>query len=108
MSKFKIVTQGERMQWLKRLFALEGAKEGEIMKQFAELTEFRQQFLKDHLEGDTDVSLLSTTEFDSLLSELEGDMDFGMGLTKLISKATLNTAHSSVKSVTQKLEEKSE
>ena len=95
--KFKPITHKERKEWLKKIMELDKKEDG--MAGFMELTAYREQFLKDHIEGSIDLDSKTSVEVDALLSRLEGDMDFSMGLKRLMS---LNSAPSKVPPSTPK------
>jgi len=97
--KLKVLTHKNRKEYSAKMREINKMKD-DILK-FESLMEFRENFLKEHIEGPIDLDELPATEVDDLMKKLEGDMDFQMGLGSLMS---LNTPLSQEKPVIQKQE----
>ena len=94
--KLKTISHKERKEYSKKITDFANSKDEEGIES---LMSFREKFLKEHIEGEIDLDELPAVKFDELIKELEGEMDFHMGLRNLIS---LNTLPSQGKPVIQK------
>ena len=84
--KLKPVLHGARKDWIKKMFELSNDEDKDAA--LAKTIAFREEFLKRHLVEDVNLDELPASEVDELLKKLEGDMDFTMGLQRLMRSNT--------------------
>ncbi|MEW6295964.1 MAG: hypothetical protein AB1467_06815 [Candidatus Diapherotrites archaeon] len=97
--ELKEPTHKERKDWLKKVIELSKIEDSE--KAFDELIAFREHFLMEHLIfGNPEIKSLDdlpAKTVDNIFEKLEGEMDFRMGLQKVLSGVPLSASQKTLK-----------
>ena len=83
----KPIKHKERKEWLKKVNEI--IKMEDDAKATEQLTVFREEFVKRHIVEDIDLDELPAKEVDKIFQAIEGEMDFHMGLRRLIQLNTV-------------------
>lgn len=75
--KIKPVTHKDRKEYMKKMSEF-GKSESETAVE--ELIAYREEFVKAHLDEDIDFDSMESDKVDELFAQVEGKMDFRMGL----------------------------